>query len=171
MTIDFTNLNKLAVQNANYNEKEGNVAEEEGTIIPKLQHKVDLIKKKDDWYREVLVKNQEVKSEVQVHVSTLLKMIEEQATIKELFATAFSKLLNLTGNLNFSEHIREHIQYLALKKQNDIARVVAYEDLSLRLRNLNQAHNNNPNEDIGSKMRRESAIKKHEELMKLILKN
>lgn len=46
MTIDFTNLNKLAVQNANYNEKEGNVAEEEGTIIPKLQHKVDLIKKR-----------------------------------------------------------------------------------------------------------------------------
>lgn len=54
---------------------------------------------------------------MQVHVSTLLKMIEEQATIKELFATAFSKLLNLTGNLNFSEHIREHIQYLALKNK------------------------------------------------------
>ena len=95
-------------------------------------------------------------------MSTIIEMIEEEIPINRILAEVFFKLMNLSKN---PMDARERIRYLAEEKNNEIARILLYEIVTILLDNMKKAYYQKNSDDVGSKMRLESAIKRHEELL------
>ncbi|MGE9834718.1 hypothetical protein, partial [Streptococcus orisratti] len=95
-------------------------------------------------------------------LSIIMKMIEEEIPISRILAEVFFKLMNLSNNPMAT---RERLKYLSHEKNNEIARIVLFELVTLLLNNLKEAYIKEQSDDIGEKMRLENAMKKHEELL------
>jgi hypothetical protein len=161
--VDFTKLNKIS-KNQTMKTNNGNDTTHSKMIssYSPLQHKVDLNQKKDEFYRKIYEESQAIRSEIQTYVSIIMKMIEEEIPISGILAEVYFKLMNLSKN---PMDTRERLRYLAHEKNNEVARIVLFELVTLLLNNLKEAYIKEQSDDIGAKMRLENAIKRHEELL------
>ncbi|HFI0227741.1 TPA: hypothetical protein ACGO33_000354 [Streptococcus suis] len=161
--VDFTKLNNIS-KNQTMKTKNGN----DTTLLQKiesyspLQHKVDLNQKKDDFYRKIHEESRAIRVEVQSYMSIIMKMIEEEIPISRILAEVYFKLMNLSNN---PMETRDRLKYLAHEKNNEIARIVLFELVTILLNNMKKAYIQKQSDDVGAKMRLEKAIKRHEELL------
>lgn len=161
--IDFTKLNKLS-KNQTIKTKNGNdttLSKKIDSYSP-LQYKVDLNQKKDEFYRKIYEESQAIRIEVQSYVSMIMKMIEEEISISRILAEVYFKLMNLSKN---PMDTRDRLRYLYEEKNNEIARIVLFELVTILLNNMKEAYIQKQSDDVGEKMRLENAMKKHEELL------
>lgn len=161
--VDFTKLNKIS-KNQTMKTNNGNDTTHSKMVssYSPLQHKVDVNQKKDEFYRKIHEESQAIRSEIQTYLSIIMKMIEEEIPISRILAEVFFKLMNLSNNPMAT---RERLKYLSHEKNNEIARIVLFELVTLLLNNLKEAYIKEQSDDIGEKMRLENAMKKHEELL------
>ncbi|NQK94453.1 hypothetical protein HO498_09350 [Streptococcus suis] len=161
--IDFTKLNKLSknqtIKTKNVNDT--TLSKKIDSYSP-LQYKVDLNQKKDEFYRKIYEESQAIRIEVQSYVSMIMKMIEEEISISRILAEVYFKLMNLSKN---PMDTRDRLRYLYEEKNNEIARIVLFELVTILLNNMKEAYIQKQSDDVGEKMRLENAMKKHEELL------
>ena len=161
--VDFTKLNKIS-KNETTKTKNGNdtiLLQKIDSYSP-LQHKVDLNQKKDDFYRKIHEESRAIRVEVQSYMSIIMKMIDEEIPISRILAEVYFKLMNLSKN---PMETRERLKYLAHEKNNEIARIVLFELVTILLNNMKEAYIQKQSDDVGEKMRLENAMKRHEELL------
>lgn len=91
-----------------------------------------------------------------------MKMIEEEIPISRMLAEVLFKLMNLSNN---PMDTKERLKYLVQEKNNEVARIVLYEIITILINNMKSAHFQKHSDDVGEKMRLENAIKRHEELL------
>ncbi|HEM4990964.1 TPA: hypothetical protein U1180_002139 [Streptococcus suis] len=89
-------------------------------------------------------------------------MIEEEISISRILAEVYFKLMNLSKN---PMDTRDRLRYLYEEKNNEIARIVLFELVTILLNNMKEAYIQKQSDDVGEKMRLENAMKKHEELL------
>lgn len=161
--VDFTKLNKLSKDQITETKKEIDInSPKKLESYNPLQYKADSNRKKVELYRKIFEESQAIRVEVHSCVSTIIEMIEEEIPINRILAEVFFKLMNLSKN---PMDARERIRYLAEEKNNEIARILLYEIVTILLDNMKKAYYQKNSDDVGSKMRLESAIKRHEELL------
>lgn len=161
--IDFTKLNKLS-KNQTMKTKNGNdttLSKKIDSYSP-LQYKVDLNQKKDEFYRKIYEESQAIRIEVQSYMLIIMKMIEDEFPISRILAEVFFKLMNLSNN---PMDTRDRLKHLSQEKNNEIARIVLFELVTILLNNMKEAYIQKQSDDVGEKMRLENAIKRHEELL------
>lgn len=161
--VDFTKLNNIS-KNQTMRIKKGNdttLSKKIDSFSP-LQHKVDLNQKKDEFYRKIYEESQAIRIEVQSYMLIIMKMIEDEFPISRILAEVSFKLMNLSNN---PMNTRDRLRYLYEEKNNEIARIVLFELVTILLNNMKEAYIQKQSDDVGEKMRLENAMKKHEELL------
>ncbi|HFI0304906.1 TPA: hypothetical protein ACGO5H_001665 [Streptococcus suis] len=161
MNVDFSELNKLSKSRLNIDKV---TVSNPSNGISSLQQKADLNKKKSDFYKKILQESEDIRSQVNQCISNLLEMIENEASINELFSEGFVKLISLSSSPDCLCDVREHLIFLALENDNKIAGTVISDVINLLLHRMRESYNK-IDEDIGARMRLESAIKKHEVIL------
>lgn len=161
--VDFTKLNNISKNQTTKTKNENDTTHSNKLESHSpLQYKVDLNKKKDDFYRKIHEESRAIRVEVQSYMLIIMKMIEDEFSISRILAEVYFKLMNLSNN---PMETRERLKYLSQEKNNEIARIVLFELVTTLINNMKESYIQKQSDDIGAKMRLENAIKRHEELL------